>query len=378
MWSKMLTLKSEDDENEKDEFIISQERPVFFAVDNFPFEIAYLDNGSLKLSCLEKVSKFYTKNNLMLSGNMNRVKPIDLLKFINLDAELLIIKNKRKILGSILSILFPIAVQTDLKITDIVAKNDRYRNLIPCLSSVNNILFANTTFLNNHKKYRGKGLGMVLIQKSLQIAYEQGILCAYFLNTTARCANAVTIKNWVYPVNPDNLDKLHIDYPRKYRSCYTITLPENQKIIRVEKENMLEALQLYLKLVKDKKFYLNPDIQYWKKWIENHKTYMVQMDNKFIGIFSINKILTYIPTKKCEIEHGSVLICVGQQPETVRSLIYTCKEQNFDLLMLEEVGDLNSRLLSKIWAINTQTKDYLNFYNTRISLQPSEIYSPLL
>lgn len=385
MWNEMWILKKEDkekegtQEREENEFIISQERPVFFSVDNFPFQIAYLHNRTLKLNCLEKVSNFYTENNLMLSGNMNRVTPADLLKFINLDAELVIIKNKREILGSILSILFPICVNTNLQITDIVHKNDRYCNIVESrVKSYNNIVFANTTFLNNHKKYRGKGIGMVLIQKSLQIAYDEGVLCAYFLNSTARCKNAVAIKNWIYPINPDELDKLHIDYPRKYRSSYTITLTENYDIILVNKENMGIALELYLKLVKDKKFYFNPGIKYWEKWITNHKTYIVKIDDEEVGIFSINKILTYIPNKNCEVRHGSILICVGQQPATIRSLIFTCRKEDFDLLMLQEVGDINSRLLSNIWAIYTDTKDYLNFYNTRITLLPSEIYSPLL
>lgn len=392
-WDKMLIVREEEKGRDVkgDELIISQQRPSFFAAEKIPkfLSVICLDDESLTLNekTLQKVSDFYTKNNLMLSGNMNRVKPLDLMKFINLDAELVLIKFRQKIIGSMLSILFPIRIACVFSEGELIninsdnrvntsQKSIRHENIVG--KEREDFVFANATFLNNHKKWRGKGLGMVLIQKSLQIAYDQSILCAYFLNTKPRCSNAVTIKNWIYPINPDRLDKLHIDYPRKYRSTYTFSLPTNHSLILVNENNAQEALDSYLELVKNKKFYFNPNISYWRKWIVNHNTYMLKIDTKFVGIFCTNKITTYIPSKKCELEHGNILFCVGKQPETLMSLLFQCRQNGYDMLMLQEYGDLNKYLLTNILAINTGTSDYLNFYNTRIRINPEDIYAPLL
>ena len=387
-WDKMLIMqtgKKYDDSN----LIISENRPSFFAMTNFSktfksafskFQLMCLNEKTLKLDgkILQEISDFYTKHNLMLSGNMNRVKITDLTKYINLDAELIIIKKDEKILGSILSLPLPIHIETDLKINDNIAKGKRYENIIPVNADHKIFFVGHTTFLNNHKKYRGKGLGMILIQKSLQVAYDIGVLISYFLNRQARCSNAIKIRNWIFPVNPDRLDILNISYPRKYRSSYIFNLADAHTIIAIDENNSEKAFSLYLKLVSPKKFYLCPDLKYWKKWIENHKTYMLKIKDNCVGIFTINKITSYIPSKKCEIQHGNVLICVGQQPETLKSLIYTARLDNYDMITLQECGDLNSYLLTKIMAINTGTHDYLNFYNTKLVLHASDIYAPLI
>jgi len=217
---------------------------------------------------------------------------------------------------------------------------------------------------------------MILIQKSLQTAYNNGIICAYFLNSVPRCKNAVKIKKWVFPVNPDRLDHLKVDYPRKYRSSYFIE--KKNEIIKLNQDNSEKSLQIYLELMKDKIFYMKPDLDYWKRIIENCDIYMVKDTEKCIGFFSTFKITCYVPKKKYELENGNVFFCFGKQPETVKSMIYQCRQDGYDFLMLQESGDLNKYILNRIMAINTGKEEYLNFYNTRISIQASEIYIPLL
>jgi len=378
-WDKMLILKNKEEDN--NDLIISQQRPLFFAMDkNFKFDLLCMCEKTLTIDkkTLDEISNFYLENNLMSTGNINMITPDILMKYINHYSELVVIKNKNKIIGSILSLRLPIRLKTDKDVTDIVSKTQLYNKLVPNNSDGKTLLFGCTTFLNNHKKYRAKGLGMVLIQKSLQIAYDDGMLCAYFLNTKPRCSNSVPIKNWLFPVNPDNLDKYRIDYPRKYRSSYFIKLSENYSVILVDNSNIKESLDLYLKLMSDKKFYMYPDINFWKEFTKNHKVYMVKFDGEYIGIFSIDKLNVNIPSKKCNLDYGHVLFCVGKQPEIIKTMIYTSNLNNYDLLMLQECGDINRYFLNMVMAINTGHTDYLNFYNCRIKLSPSEIYSPLL
>ena len=103
----MQTGKKYDDDN----LIISEDRPSFFAMTNFSksaksafskFQLMCLNEKTLKLDMemLQEISDFYTKHNLMLSGNMNRVKITDLTKYINLNAEK-IPSSRRQILEKI-------------------------------------------------------------------------------------------------------------------------------------------------------------------------------------------------------------------------------------------------------------------------------------
>ena len=362
---------------------ISDEEPNFSAKSKIKdFKVLCIDEKEIELSedFLNKLSKFYIKNNLMASGNMNRIKPIDILKFTNIGAELVVIQ-KEKILGSILSVLFPIKLVSELENNNQIKKTYRYTDIVPVIQNKeeNVHVFASTTFLNNHKKYRGKGLGMILIQRSLQLAHKQGILGAYFLNTVKRNDNAVKIKNWVFPVNPNNLDKYQIDYDRRYKSKYTFSFSPDYKIIEVNKvnNNIEEALEFYLSQVKEKKACFYPEISFWKKWIVNFNVFLLQCENKNIGIFCTNKLTSFIPSRKCELENGYVLFCVGKQPETLKAMLFRCRKDNYDLIMLQEVGDLTYSILKNVFACPVSA-DYLNFYNTNLSLQPQDIYFPLL
>ena len=185
------------------------------------------------------------------------------------------------------------------------------------------------------------------------------------------------IRNWIFPVNPDSLDKKKVEYPRKYRSKFFIEMGNEYSAVLVNNSNLEESLNLFLNLVKDKKFHMHPEINFWKEFTENHKVYMVKHLNEYIGIFCTDKLSVKL-SKKCEIEHGNTLFCVGKQPETVKSMIQTCKKDGYEMLMLQERGDLNKYLLNKIMAINAGLTDYLNFYNCRIELSPRDIYAPLL
>ncbi len=371
-WDKMFINKL----SSPNDFIISYERPAFFVDNKLKLTIKSLYDNNIELSILKDLEKFYAEHNRLNSGNIVLVTKDILKKYIDLNAELVMVFNKNKILGSMLSLSIPVRINMNINIDDIVPKSDKYQKIIPYNPDGKNMIFGCTTFLTNHTKYRGKGLGMMLIQKSLQIAYEEGILCAYFLNTTKRSTNAIPIRSWYYPLNLPIMDKYNIYYHKRYKQYYNFKLPPNIEITRVS--DIEGSLNIYLDLVKDKTFYLNPDMNFWSSWVQLFDTYIVKSDGNVVGIFTIKYLDNHIPSISQNIKGGQILLCVGKQPETIKSLIHICREDQRDIVYLQQYGDLTDKILQDLLAINTKKYDYMNFYNTSIQLKSTDIYIPLV
>lgn len=325
---------------------------------------------------LNELSKFYCENNENSNGCVTKLTPEDIKKYLDMNSIIIVGKKNKKIVSSMIGMMIPTRINLDIDIPDVLHKSKKYLSWIPHKNDDKDIILPHTTFLNSHKKYRGTGLGSSVVQRSLQYNYDNGSLFGYFLNSSPRSNNAITINLWSYPTNTKKLDKLNIYYDKRYN--YITSLPKLQKNILVTQSNSEEALELYKSLVKDKKLYFNPDINYWNKLINSFNTYMVNINGKNIGIFTIFKHNTYIKSKKCFINYGNKFLCVGQQPETINSLLYQAKENDYDIMHLQEVGDLNIKLLRNINALKTKGKDYLNFYNFNVKFSPHDLYVPTL
>jgi len=376
-WDKMLIMRGEIGSEKEKDIIISQERPNFFA-HNKKYQLYCTSEKSFDLKTLQEIGDFYSQNNELYTGAVIKISPKDIKKYLDVDSEIVYIERNRKILGCIVNVLFPTRINLDITIPDLLDKSERYHRLLPVKKDDKDIILPCTTFLNNHKKYRGKGLGMMLIQKSLQINYDIGNLSAYFLNSVPRCDNAIKINIWTYPCNFSRLEKLGIPYNRRFKNKYDRDLGADLKIILVDEKNSPEALFLYKSLVKDKSIYFNPDIKYWNKFIKSFRTYIVLSNGKNIGIFSSYHNNIYVTSNKCEITYGNRLICIGKQPETLECMLHQSRKNGYDIIHLQEVGDLTCDLLRKSYCTKTNNSDYLNFYNFRIVLSASDIYLPLL
>lgn len=382
-WDKMLILKNNLGSESSKDLLISQEPPVFFAPKG-PFTIHNLNfcekNTNEKI--LDELSSFYCKNNVLASGNMTKVSKNDLKKYMNAGlSEIVYLRNKisKDVIGSILNVLLPIRLNMDINLDVLVAKTERYRQ-ISSSDDPRDVVFAVTTFLNNAKNWRGKGLGMVLIQKSLQLAYDAGVVCAYFLNTTPRCTNAVEIKCWTFPLNIPKLQTYKISFNRRYIDYY-LGFSSNDVQINLADHKNKELHERYLSLVKDKKFALFPDWIYWKRWVENFNTYGVIKNKEIIGVFSIIKYTVYVPACGKEIEYGNRLFCAaekGYELDVCKALLVQAQKEKIDIILLQEIGDWTNEILTELHAQKSKVSDYLNFYNTQIKLEPSDIYAPMI
>ena len=337
-WNKMEIFKGKKDNN----LFISQKKPLFFARKDYELETS----SKVKLNT-DEIDKFYYFN-----YNVNEETSFTQLnskKYLYLDSEILTIKKDNKIIGSIVSVIIPVKINTELDKNVKIPLSERGS----LFGSENTLIFACSSFLVIDKKYRRKGYGIAMIQESLQILYKNGGLGAYFINNVPRGNNNIKLNIWYFDLAKMNNNNTNL-------------------IVERVKE---ESFNFYMSLVKDKKIAFIPSLNYWKKWVEVFPTYTVKKDDKLIGMFCFNNYNVRYPIKKSSLMKGNLLFCLGKQPETLESSIEKCKSY-LNILEVYETGDLTSKLVRSLNGKTYEPK-YINFFNTQIQLKASDFHCPL-
>jgi hypothetical protein len=375
-WNKMEILRQgkqflKSQENKINELFISQERPAFFVNKDY-YNVKTSSTYNYSDKELEEISQFYCRNyRIGKSNNTIYVSNGDLKRYLNVLSEILIIKIDNSLIGSIISFNIPVVINTDLNAIFSIKSSERFE----FFKSKDSLIFGCSSFLILDGKYRGKGLGMALIQESLQILYEYGGLGAYFINTVSRCDNSIPLFSWYYPLNLEKLDSCNYNYPKEYRSYFNLPDKDEKEVERVIVKNSKEAYEFYFNYMKGKKFYFAPSYEYWLKWIESFPTYIVRAHSGITGMYSFNSNNIRYPLFRCEIMTGILLTCIGEQPSTLKSSLITAKKM-FDMLTIYETGDLTKNIFRGVFAQNSH-KSYINFFNTRLKLEAGDFYSPL-
>lgn len=343
---------------------------------------------------LTEISNFYNYNyRLDKSVDTIQLSPIDLSRYLNIDCEILTILKEDKLIGSIISMVVPIKSNTKIMVNKANLSDtnisDRFKNKIGSDSTI----MATTSFLILDRKYRGKGYGMALIQESLKILFDNGSSSAYFINSVSRCSNSIPLYTWYFPSNLVKLDEVKYIYPKNYKSLFTKDNNKN-KIVKVDNTNAEKVLSAYLSLIKDKNIFFYPSLSHWKKWIESFPTYAVldqsfqdqtfennssqdELTQNIIGVFSFNSNNVKYPLcNDSFLLNGYLLFSIGKQPETINGIIHMSKQLH-DILILYEIGDLSSRLLSSVNA-QKDGKRFINFFNTHTKFSSSQFYAPLI
>jgi GNAT superfamily N-acetyltransferase len=366
-WGKMEILKNKV---ESKDLFISQNRPSFF-VNKDLYTVHTSSKEIFTDEFLEKLSNFYnTHHRIERSNDTIEMSKENFKEYMNIDAEILTI-YKDKIIGSMISVLLPIKINTDLNQNISIESSDRIKSI----KNDDSLLFACASFLILEKKYRGKGFGMALIQESLQILHDIGGLGAFFVNKVSRCVNSVPLYSWYFPLNLEKLDKHNFQYPRDFKYLFKLEENKNYKIVKVNESNAKESLNFYLNHVKDKKMYFLPSLNYWKKWIISFPTYVLFLNGEISGLFSFRNNIIRYPTNRMKISFAWLITCVGKQPETLKASLLISKKL-FDMVKIFELGDLNSEIISSVNAQKSD-KNYINFFNTQIFLKSNEIYFPI-
>jgi len=293
---------------------------------------------------INEISEFYSKKYRVNKSNITQnVTVSDFKRYFNLQIELIAIYSliSEELIGSIISFLVPIN---------------------------SSAIFPYTSFLVVDDKYRGKGFGMALIQESLKLLHDTGDIGAYFVNNIPRGKNSLKLFTWFYPFNFAKIRSSGFLYPNGYENYFQINYED--RIEKATKNN--NGYDFYCSYMKNKKFYFSPSIIYWQKWIENFQTFLVYRNEKIIGLFSIDSNVLY---GKSYLNQGNLLLCIGEQPETINAAI-TIARKDFDLLIMHELGDVTFDLLKSIFAQGLYT-NYINFYNTNIELVTRDFYMPI-
>lgn len=354
--------------NDQSLFLVQKIQGFFINKKSYKLQIISKDNSTEEI--IQALSNFY-RANYKIGTNINTIQVTtnELNRYIQIGADIITI-HKDRLIGSSISFHLPVKIVSQLD-QDIL--NETSEDL-SAMCPDNSIIVGCCSFLVLENKFRGKGYGMSLIQETIKKFYDEGCLIAFFVNKDSRCDNSVPLVNWYFPLNLDKLDSCGYVYPRQHKSLFTLDKAENE-IVRINETDAEIGWNFYLKLVSDKRFAFAPSLDFWKKWVSSFPTYLIKDGSKFIGVFSFNSSFTYYPLSRQFLSVGTVMICIGKQPETLQNTLYQAKEL-FDLLMLYQTGDLTHRLLSHVHA-QKRSGDCINFYNARIKLSATDFYVPV-
>jgi hypothetical protein len=348
-WNKMQILRKHKEKN--NQLFISTNKPPFFVKKDYILKTSSkhcFTDDELKI-----ISDFYRRKYRVNKSTVTQnVTVSDLKRYLFLGCELLTI-YKDEIIGSIISIFLPIYIKTE----------------IPNKS----LYFPCTSFLIVDDKYRGKGYGMSLIQEGSLVIYELGYLGAFFINNISRCDNSINLYTWYYPLNFNKLDVCKFIYPKDYKHCFQVKY--EKEIKRVDENNLELAYNFYTNYLKDKIFYFSPNLSYWKKWIICFPTYLIFDADQIIGLFSYDASLLKFPSYQDYLFKGSLMICIGKQPDVLNASISQARNM-FDILNIFETGDINIQLLKSVFA-QSLNKSHINFYNTRLKIKAEDFYAPI-
>jgi len=364
-WNNMNILRKRK-KIDYDNLFISNKNPNFHIDKKYNYQYENFSGNEIK-----KISNFYNNNYTVYgNSNINQVNVDDINRYLNSCYELVTIKNSSQIIGCMFSIYLP------MKINISINKNkNEDSEIFEHIKSKDSIIFAYSSFLVLHYKYRGKGLGMSIIQKSLNIGYDKGCIGAYFINSVSRCDNSIPLFSWNFIFNFEKLDPLNNIYSNNHRKLFNIKENKNIIVEKVNNENLKKSYNFYNSYCENKKFYFSPNYEYWEKWVKIFPTYIVFENNKIIGVFCFENKWIYHTKSRNYIYTGHLVTCIGEQPKILNSALTTGKNI-FDYLVMYEIGDLNKNILSNVNAQQT-AKNFINFYNTTIRLKSDEIFIPI-
>lgn len=346
-------------------FYISQDKPIL--IKNNSYNIKGSDD-IISEEELNMLSSFYCKNynfrDNILYISTNYIKNLDLI-----GAENVRLYMDGKLLGCMVSFLFPIKIMTSL-IKEKRSYSERYKSY-QIYDDVDIIACSSLLAVDSH--HRGKGLGMNLIQESLQIHFNNGGLTAYFINATSRCSNSIPLETWYYPTNMEKLDAVNFNYPSRYKSKF---LEKSQpfKYSKISEENINDVYKFFIESVKDKKFSLYPTSSFFTEWCKVYPSYYIYDEDSIKGFATYSYHICGFPNHG-NLKVGFLIFYIGE-PSLLDTLI-NISRINCDVFYLYEVGDLDKNTLSNSFCQRT-SKMYINFYNTNIKLQQKDFYAPIL
>lgn len=368
-WDKMSLLKKANSiknkgrENEETYFLHDQP-PHIMELGNFT--ILRNDNNNFT-----QLSTFYN-NYYMINKTNFRIKVSEeqLRNYHeNLGAEIVCLYDNstnslNNLIGSIISFAFPIKIIRHHQEKD---KEKEIKAIIGCSS-----------YLILHNKYRGKGLGILMIQESLKMLHQIGGRVAYFINKVSRGDNSILLPVWYYPIEIKKLDNCKYPYP----NLYDFSLSSDNSIIFLSKQvsiiDLNNAFNYYNKCIEDKEVAFSPSYDYFCKWVSSFPSFLVYDTDlqNIVGFFSIMVRPCYYPNYREIIYQGYLILNVGNN--NIRDAIHICRKMKLcDIINFYEVGNLNASHFKETFCQKSGNL-YINFYNLNLYPQKSKFFAPII
>ncbi len=369
-WKNMFIWNRKNNTNN---LFISQDKPVF-PINTSSSEVKVIASSNTKIE-VHALSIFYSNNfRINNSEYTNCLTETDINNYLSINSEIVNLYNGPEIIGSIINILVPIEIGTELN------KNiNQYSDRSKTYGIENSHVFACSSYLILKHKYRNKGFGMKLIQESLQILHQHGGLGAYFVNRVSRCANSIELNWYILPLNLEKVEIQNFSFLKNfinYKSLFNGKIYQFNSIELLEQIKSIEdtklAYDFYSSFRTKYKFYFAPKEEYWDKWIKIFPTYVIKKDNKLEALFCLN-IQTIKNPQNQYIKYAVLLFYLGNMEYF--KLIADLRK-NIDYLLICELGNINKKIM-EILPFQHFNRNYINFYNTNIKLKKEEILIPI-
>jgi hypothetical protein len=393
-WKDMLIHHPAEENDESESVMISRKKPIDFPIE-YPFDWEIYH--PLTLDDVEKVgaelSEFIQENNNMFTG-ITEIMSIDRLKtFVEMkrDCVLFIARysKNQKIMGCMITPLF------DQVIYGSSEASPKVRTAL-------------TTFLCVHKQIRNKGVCMYVIRKALLYAHTINVRCSYYLLPQAFSQSAISLKQWMRPVHIKNAEQHGFSFVsynkpgdrtnKRNEYMYKIkNVPENFEWRVIETRKEMEATHQSLTDIIEEKgknisnTYWKPRIREWKQWCKTFPTIRVTdtsgASGADIGFVTVECKEIFIPKTASNGLVGFIPYFIardsahGANDIVIKAALQYAHQQNRDVVLCFETGDLTRECLEENRANPTPGETILDFYNVVLSEEqraPKHLFLPLL
>lgn len=330
---------------------------------------------------IQGLEEFIKNNNKSVSNNISLFtsKMIQLFKDNKIIFFENIIDEQKEIKSFSLAMCVPIYIQ-NLDTSVIKFEEDYYSDFIVPQKSV---LFGYVNYMCVHTDERDHALGLSTVQGILNFGYPKGVWFGYYIVDIPKTKASMVLQPWYRIINynnaknigysiKDNKQKDDKDDIRT-RLYYSIKIPNNYKIVNCISNDLEE----YYKLIINKTFVYYPSQKHWDLYITTFKTFKIIENNKIIGMYSLFNTNVYISKTNKISNVCNLLWCLGTEMlEILKCVFSTAQSFKSDICNGFILGDVDLNSVNENKTILVKQM-YLEFYNTNVKREHSEINIPI-
>lgn len=321
------------------------------------------------------------------SGNTTMLTADFLKKLIKYDINTFTLYDKELIIGFVLNLPLPCLTQASIN-KDKKCNHHEWSKKID-INNQKNIIIGCTSFLCLHPEYRKQGLAMILIKAIIAKGHKYQSYAGYHLVSEIKTKTAVELNMWYRVIDLNLAPKYgynYVSYRKKSdknnfrdKLKYTIKLTTNITIRQGQgtKKELIDY-QKIIKQYSQKKFVFYPNLIGWQEICDIFDCYLIYDNNIIVGVFILHNNPLHVRSVAKTFNNTLLLLMIGQQPITLKSIIFQCQERKDILLYMYQNSNITEKDLTDLNCLLVKSKAYFERYNHSGLLQATDVETILL